>query len=420
MWQGFLSEKGYGKFNFLGKNKRTHRIAFELEFGFIPEGLLICHICDNPACCNPLAPCRGHSEAEHTGHDSQRQSEFLQQPSKSQGEAMTALTTTNNQFAPATIDEAMRLSEMLSKSSMVPRAYQGKPEDILVATIWGREMGLATLQALQNIAVINGKPSVYGDAMMALVQASPHCEDIEEYFEGEGTPNPTAVCVAKRKGRKPVVAKFSVEDAKRAGLWGKQGPWQAYPKRMMQMRARGFALRDAFPDALKGLITVEEAQDFPPEAKPQPAKNITPLPSNPLDRIAPPPPPVDEYVPDLEEAVVELQNVPAESAEPAAEPNVLGSFQLMVPGKDGGEPVVKSTHATQLDWSAAYEELADKTMSAGKASERDRMTALKNFKEANQAQFKRMEPGAMLQHSQAYQKRLRMLGAEMNKEKNPD
>jgi len=320
---------------------------------------------------------------------------------------MTALTTTNNQFAPATIDEAMRLSEMLSKSSMVPRAYQGKPEDILVATIWGREMGLATLQALQNIAVINGKPSVYGDAMMALVQASPHCEDIEEYFEDEGTPNPVAVCVAKRKGRKPVVAKFSVEDAKRAGLWGKQGPWQAYPKRMMQMRARGFALRDAFPDALKGLITVEEAQDFPPEAKPQPAKNITPLPSNPLDRIAPPPPPIDEYVPDLEEAVV-------------VAPAPAGEFQLMVPGKGGSEPVVKSTHATQLDWSAAYEELADKTMSAGKASERDRMTALKNFKEANQVLFKKMEPGAMLRHSQAYQKRLRMLGAEMNKEKNPD
>jgi hypothetical protein len=321
---------------------------------------------------------------------------------------MTNLVTTRQGFAPATFTEARQFAEELASSSLVPKAYVSKPQDILVAMQWGAEIGLAPMQALQNIAVINGKPSVYGDAAMALVQASPHCEDIEEYFEGEGTPNPTAVCVAKRRGRKPVVAKFSVEDAKRAGLWGKQGPWQAYPKRMMQMRARGFALRDAFPDALKGLITVEEAQDFPPEAKPQPAKNITPLPSNPLDRIAPPPPPppVDEYVPDLEEA--------------DPEPAQAGEFQLMVPGKDGGEPVVKSTHATQLDWSAAYEELADKTMSAGRASERDRMTALKNFKEANQALFKRMEPGAMLQHSQAYQKRLRMLGAEMNKEKNPD
>jgi len=343
---------------------------------------------------------------------------------------MTNLVTTRQGFAPATFTEARQFAEELASSSLVPKAYTGKPQDILVAMQWGAEIGLAPMQALQNIAVINGKPSVYGDAAMALVQASPHCEDIEEYFEGEGTPNPTAVCVAKRKGRKPVIAKFSVEDAKRAGLWGKQGPWQAYPKRMMQMRARGFALRDAFPDALKGLITVEEAQDFPPEARPQPAKNITPLPANPLDRIAPPEPTavmetiiattVDEYVPDLEEANSDLQNDSAESAEPAAEPGVISIYQLMVPSKGDAGPVVKSTHTSQLEWSAAYETLADKTMSAGKASERDRMTALKNFKEANQVLFKRMEPGAMLQHSQAYQKRLRMLGAEMNKEKNPD
>jgi hypothetical protein len=82
------------------------------------------------------------------------------------------LATTNQGFAPVTLDEAMRFSEMLSKSQMVPKAYQGKPEDVLVAVQWGKELGLAPLQALQNIACINGKPSVYGDAAMALVQAS--------------------------------------------------------------------------------------------------------------------------------------------------------------------------------------------------------------------------------------------------------
>ena len=120
------------------------------------------------------------------------------------------LTTTNRGFAPATLTEAIQFSDMLASSSMVPKAYQGKPQDILVCVQWGYEMGLAPMQALQNIAVINGKPSVYGDAMMALVQASAVCEDVEEYFENEGTPNPVAVCIAKRKNRKPVVAKFSV------------------------------------------------------------------------------------------------------------------------------------------------------------------------------------------------------------------
>jgi hypothetical protein len=182
--------------------------------------------------------------------------------------------TVRQGFAPTTLSEAIQFSEMLSTSTMVPKQYNGKPTDILVAMQWGAELGLAPLQALQNIAVINGKPSVYGDAAMALVQNNPVCEDIEEFMEDEGTPNPSAVCVAKRKGRKPVTAKFSVEDAKRAGLWGKQGPWTQYPKRMLQMRARGFALRDAFPDVLKGLITIEEALDFPTEATPAPVQEI--------------------------------------------------------------------------------------------------------------------------------------------------
>jgi hypothetical protein len=73
------------------------------------------------------------------------------------------------------------------------------------------------------------------------------------------------------------VGRFSVADAKRAGLWGKSGPWTQYPRRMLQLRARGFALRDAFPDVLKGLVTAEEAQDYPAtEAAKEAAKPPTP------------------------------------------------------------------------------------------------------------------------------------------------
>ena len=88
------------------------------------------------------------------------------------------LTTTNKGFAPATLTEAIQFSEMLANSSMVPKAYQGKPQDILVCVQWGYEMGLPPMQALQAIAVINGKPSLWGDGLMALVQASSVCEDV--------------------------------------------------------------------------------------------------------------------------------------------------------------------------------------------------------------------------------------------------
>ena len=328
------------------------------------------------------------------------------------------LQVQNNQgFAPVTLDEAMRFSDMLAKSQMVPKAYQGKPEDVLVAIQWGRELGLAPLQALQNIACINGKPSVYGDAAMALVQASAVCEDIEEYFENEGSPNPVAVCVAKRKGRTPVTVKFSVEDAKRAGLWAKQGPWSAYPKRMMQMRARGFALRDAFPDVLKGLITVEEAQDFPG----QPEKDITPAKAtrNPLDALPRPEPTV--VLPEILEPVVEVDDgqrhhVEVEQAqeEVAQEPEGKSesSYFLFVPGKD--EPVAE--YPTLSDWAAAYEVMADKTARAKLRPPRERMTALRQLKEANELVMKKITPADRINHTAAYSKRLATLGAMLEGE----
>jgi len=251
-------------------------------------------------------------------------------------------------FAPQTMTEAIDFSNMLSKSTMVPKAYQNKPEDVLVAVQWGYELGLAPLQALQNIATINGKPSVYGDAAMALVQNSPVCEDVKEYFEGEGTSNPIAVCVAKRKNRTEVISKYSVEDAKRAGLWNKQGPWTQYPKRMLQMRARGFALRDAFPDVLKGLITVEEAQDYPDDTAAPQAPQIKH--ANPLDAI--PSVSVSEVV-SLETPAAEcLQNTTVEIVSDQIQPP--GTFKLNIPGKPS------ELHDGMTAWMDRYNEMADK------------------------------------------------------------
>jgi hypothetical protein len=309
--------------------------------------------------------------------------------------------------------EAMEFSKMLSESSMVPRAYQGKPQDIMVCVQWGYELGLAPMQALQNIAVINGKPSVYGDAMAALVQASPVCEGIDEHIEGDGTTNPVAICVAKRKGRNPVIAKFSVEDAKRAGLWGKQGPWTQYPKRMLQMRARGFALRDAFPDVLKGLISAEEAEDYPTESNGKPIKDITPMPANPLDLIAPPaePEPVAVAEVAVDAIDVELQNDFAESAEPAAEP---AGIPLLVP-KDDGTTAIHCTMPDLESWANTYEDIADKTARAGKRPPRERMSVLKKLRDLNQETLNQMEQVKKLRHSASYAKRNAALGAAMEK-----
>jgi hypothetical protein len=330
---------------------------------------------------------------------------------------MTSLTTQG--FAPTSITEAIKFSEMLAKSNMVPRAYQGKPEDILVCVQWGYEIGLAPMQALQNIAVINGKPSVYGDAAMALVLASPVCEGIEESIEDEGTTNPVAVCIARRRGRAPVESRFSVEDAKRAGLWGKQGPWTAYPKRMLAMRARGFAIRDCFADVLKGLITAEEAQDYPSD---KPTAKVMAMPSkNPLDALAAP----QEVVPDdngqqqreeqEEQQAEEEGPVTAEEIKKQLEDagieivdvQTRGNWALYVPGK---EPEWLPTKA---EWAKAYSELADKVALAGRASPENRIEKLRELRRVNEPTFNKLDPMEITLHGRGLNTRLAELQAKL-------
>ena len=174
---------------------------------------------------------------------------------------MNAITTRGGfALAPQSMTEAMTMATMLCKSSMVPKCYVNKPEDTLIAMMMGSELGLNPIQSLQNIAVINGKPSIYGDALAALVQNHPAFGGMVELFTDAGM---VATCTVWRKGGTKHTQTFSQADATKAGLWGKSGPWSQYPKRMLAMRARGFALRSQFADALAGLITREEAEDMP-------------------------------------------------------------------------------------------------------------------------------------------------------------
>ena len=159
------------------------------------------------------------------------------------------------------IDDALKYGEMIANSSFPSDAFKGKVGDVLVAIQFGLELGLAPMQALQNIAVINGRPSLYGDAMLAVCKVGADYEWVEEWIEGDAD-DMVAHCKAKRVGEPVHEMTFSVMDARRARLWGKAGAWTSNPKRMLQMRARSFCLRDVFPHLLKGMVAVEEAQDY--------------------------------------------------------------------------------------------------------------------------------------------------------------
>ena len=174
-------------------------------------------------------------------------------------------------LSPRNFEQALTFSNYLADSDMVPKDFKGRPGNCLIAIQWGAELGLKPLQALQNLAIINGRPALWGDAVIALVRSSPLCEFVIETDDGA-----VATCRVKRRGEPEQARTFGVEDARLAGLLGKTGPWTQYPKRMRQLRARAFALRDVFPDVLRGLPVAEEIMDMPAERHMGAAEEVRP------------------------------------------------------------------------------------------------------------------------------------------------
>lgn len=185
----------------------------------------------------------------------------------------------------ANMDEIWRFAETVIASGMAPKGINNASAATITIQM-GMELGLPPMAALQNIANINGRPSLWGDAMLGVVRSTGELEEFTEWFENGGTklartpsdfPDTVmAVCRVKRRGYEAIESSFSVADAKRAKLWGKQGPWTEYTARMLKFRARSFALRDEFGDALRGLYSAEEQRDAPNEMRDVTPRDTTP------------------------------------------------------------------------------------------------------------------------------------------------
>lgn len=169
---------------------------------------------------------------------------------------------------PQNWQEITAIAGAICRARMAPKSYcdqdgNPQPEKVAIAIMHGLEVGFTPMASLQSLAVINGMPSVYGDGLLALIKASGLLEDIEESMEWDKTGPIAATCKMWRRGEKtPSIQVYAREDAMKAGLWGKRGPWTDHPARMLQWRARGWCGRDKFPDVLRGLHSAEEAQDM--------------------------------------------------------------------------------------------------------------------------------------------------------------
>ena len=189
----------------------------------------------------------------------------------------------NGVLAPVDFDGLWRITTVICQTEIAGK-YKDKPEEAFVAIQLGMSVGLNYMQALQSVAVIQGKPALYGDATTALCKASGELVEHDEYWEVDGKrqedydgvsdleqwpDDVKAVVMMKRKGIKQAkIGHFSVGDARRMGKWNKhteQGylsVWQKHPKDMLMWRARHKAQSVLFADNLRGLIPAKIAADY--------------------------------------------------------------------------------------------------------------------------------------------------------------
>lgn len=177
-------------------------------------------------------------------------------------EAQTIALTPKGQVMLKTVGEAAAFASLMAAGELLPPKVT--VPSAVVAIIAGASVGLNPFESVQSIAVVNGRPALFGDGMKAVVQGSGtlESEHIEWFKDASGLRGAVRVTVKRKGVESPIIGEFSVRQAQQAGLWKKQGPWQQYPERMLLARARAFAYRDGFADVLHGIRSGEEEEDI--------------------------------------------------------------------------------------------------------------------------------------------------------------
>ena len=177
---------------------------------------------------------------------------------------------------PQTQAEKYEMASVLCKSGLIPSGLNS-PEKVFVALQWGHELGLSPMVAVNNVAVINGKPTLSADIMSAVVKRSPEYGGIK-WIEMSDTKAECEITRILPNGEKEVQRScFTMDDAVKAGLAGRD-VWKKYPKRMLKHRCLSYGLKDMFPDMLAGLYDPEEMESVQSEkTAPTTERNVTPV-----------------------------------------------------------------------------------------------------------------------------------------------
>lgn len=162
-------------------------------------------------------------------------------------------------LVPATFDQALRMAEQLAPSTLLPEALRKRPADVLLTIMAGQELGLSPIASIRGIHIIEGRPAVSADLMVALVKRSPLCV----YFREVSSDDTMAIYETQRKGDPPQRASFTIEQARRAKLLDRgrdpsMNNWNRFPAAMLRARAKSALARSVYEDLLFGCYTPDE------------------------------------------------------------------------------------------------------------------------------------------------------------------
>ena len=163
-------------------------------------------------------------------------------------------------------DKMMAMADFLSKSTIIPVAYQNYPENILVALDLASRMGVSPMMVMQNLFIIQGKPSFSGQAIASMIRTNPTLKNVTLNFVGkEGQDTWGAYVSATRvsDGRELKGATVTIGTAKAEGWMQKTGSkWKTLPELMLTYRAYAWFGRAYLPEAFMGLHATDELEDM--------------------------------------------------------------------------------------------------------------------------------------------------------------
>lgn len=165
-------------------------------------------------------------------------------------------------------EKLMDMANMLAKSTIVPITYQNRPENTFIALDMASRMGVSPLVVMQNLYVIQGKPSFSGSAIASMIRSNPNFTKVQLNYVGvEGTDGRGAYVTAIDKSTDTTLkgGTVTIGISKKEGWYQKAGSkWQTMPEIMLAYRAYAWFGRVYCPELLMGLQTTEEVIDVTP------------------------------------------------------------------------------------------------------------------------------------------------------------